>query len=238
MKKDYCSFKEPNTKLHTDLSANSATRRFVTICRYRAQICHWNASLNSDPLIARWKVCVSCRLQFLCVAYWRFPSYCLPAFFFFFRWWLVSTDLILMFRQTPLTRNFQGDQWFKIRMSYSSPRSHGASFAKDFSTDAPLDLKKSRYLVALIWGKTEKTSRRTRSSVATGLWGFFNGKRKSVTERKTAAFKFHGAFTHGRLFIVESYTTLFICRFVSGIKYVKNYLSIFMLHWSVSLPAD
>lgn len=50
MKRDYWSFKEPNTKLLTDLTANSATGRFVTICRYRAQICQRNASLNSNSL--------------------------------------------------------------------------------------------------------------------------------------------------------------------------------------------
>lgn len=50
MKRDYWSFKEPNTKLHTNLTANSATGRFVTICRYRAQICQRNASLNSNSL--------------------------------------------------------------------------------------------------------------------------------------------------------------------------------------------
>ena len=106
MKRDYCSFKELNTKLQTDLTANSATSRFVTICRYRPQICQWNASLNSDPLIARWKVCV----LFLWVSNWRFLSCCLPAFGENMRWWLVSTNLILMFRQTLLTGNFQGEQ--------------------------------------------------------------------------------------------------------------------------------
>ena len=156
------------------------------------------------------------------------------------RWWLVWTGFIWLVR--PAISSYwklSGRAALKIRMSYSSPRSHRLTCAKGFSTNNPLDFKKSH---GILWPWFEVRLKRPANERdhrwRPGLWGSFYGKRKTVTERKTAAFKSHGVFTHGQLFIVDSYTILFICRSVSGIKHFKNYLSIFMLHWFVSLPAN